>query len=165
MVNNKNTSIEKRKLAGRLPPQNIEAEQSVLGALMLDKEAIIRVADILKPEDFYRGIHTDIFQVMLELYDKNEPIDLLSLTNRLEEKKKIEEIGGASYLTSLVNAVPSAAHIIHYAKIIKHKKILRDLIEASGQISQLSYQEPDDVDDLVDQAEQKIFNVIRLLIT
>jgi len=159
MVNNKNTSIEKRKLAGRLPPQNIEAEQSVLGALMLDKEAIIRVADILKPEDFYRGIHTDIFQVMLELYDKNEPIDLLSLTNRLEEKKKIEEIGGASYLTSLVNAVPSAAHIIHYAKIIKHKKILRDLIEASGQISQLSYQEPDDIDGLVDEAEQKIFSI------
>ncbi len=155
----KSTNQEKPTLEGRLPPQNIEAEQSVLGSLMLDKEAIIRVADILKPEDFYRGIHTDIYQVMLELYDKNEPIDLLSLTNRLEEKKKIEEIGGATYLTSLVNSVPSAAHVVHYAKIIKHKKVLRDLIETSEQINQLSYQEPDDVDNLVDQAEQKIFSI------
>lgn len=161
MANNQKNQIAEKKatLEGRLPPQNIEAEQSVLGSLMLDKEAIIRVADILKPEDFYRGIHTDIYQAMLELYDKNEPIDLLSLTNRLEEKKKIEEIGGASYLTSLVNLVPSAAHVVHYAKIIKHKKVLRDLIETSEQINQLSYQEPDDVDGLVDQAEQKIFGI------
>jgi len=155
----KQASQKKTILEGRLPPQNIEAEQSVLGSLMLDKEAVIRVADILKPEDFYRGIHTDIYQTMLGLYEKNEPIDLLSLTNRLSEKKKLEEIGGVSYLTSLVNAVPSAAHVVHYAKIIKHKKILRDLIEASDQINQLSYQEPDDVDDLVDEAEQKIFSI------
>ncbi len=144
---------------GRLPPQNIEAEQSVLGSLMLDKDAIIRIADILKPDDFYRGIHSDIYQVMLELYDKNEPIDLLSLTNRLEEKKQLEEIGGASYLTSLVNLVPTAAHIVHYAKIVKHKKVLRDLIETSEQITQLSYQEPEDVENLVDTAEQKIFSI------
>ncbi|PIV10515.1 MAG: replicative DNA helicase [Candidatus Portnoybacteria bacterium CG03_land_8_20_14_0_80_41_10] len=155
----KQASQKKTILEGRLPPQNIEAEQSVLGSLMLDKEAVIRVADILKPEDFYRGIHADIYQTMLGLYEKNEPIDLLSLTNRLSEKKKLEEIGGVSYLTSLVNAVPSAAHVVHYAKIIKHKKILRDLIEASDQINQLSYQEPDDVDDLVDEAEQKIFSI------
>lgn len=149
----------KQKIEGRLPPQNIEAEQSVLGSLMLDKEAIIQIADILKPDDFYRGIHSNIYQAMLELYEKNEPIDLLSLTNRLEENKQLEKIGGASYLTSLVNLVPTAAHVTHYAKIVKHKKILRDLIEASDQITQLSYQESEDVENLVDTAEQKIFSI------
>ena len=102
-----------------LPPQNIEAEQSVLGSLMLDKEAIIRVADILKPEDFYRGAHSNIYQTMLELFEKNEPIDLLSLTNRLKEKKQLKEIGKTSYLTSLVNSVPTAAHITHYTKFFQ----------------------------------------------
>ncbi len=149
----------KQKTEGRLPPQNIEAEQSVLGSLMLDKEAIIQIADILKSDDFYRGIHSNIYQVMLELFEKNEPIDLLSLTNRLEEKKQLEEIGGVSYLTSLVNSVPTAAHVAHYAKIVKHKKVLRDLIETSSQITQLSYQEPEDVENLVDTAEQKIFSI------
>ncbi|MBU1136911.1 replicative DNA helicase [Patescibacteria group bacterium] len=148
-----------KKTVGRLPPQNIEAEQSVLGSLMLDKEAIIKIVDFLKPEDFYRGIHTDIYQVMLELYEKNEPIDLLSLTNRLEEKKKLKDIGGASYLTNLVNSVPTAGHIAHYAKIVKNKKSLRDLISISEEINQLSFQEPENVEDLVDAAEQKIFSV------
>jgi len=154
-----NVKSEKQKLEGRMPPQNIEAEQSALGSLMLDKEAIIQVADILKPDDFYRGIHANIYQVMLALYEKNEPIDLLSLTNRLEEKKQLEEIGGTSYLASLVNLVPTAAHVIHYANIIKRKKTLRDLIDTSGQITQLSYQEPEDVENLVDTAEQKIFSI------
>ena len=156
MANNKNTSIESD---GRIPPQNIEAEQSVLGCLMLDKESITKVADILKPDDFYKGIHSNIYYVMLELYEKNEPIDLLSLTNRLKEKKQLEEAGGNSYLTSLVNSVPTAAHITHYAKIVKSKKVLRDLIDNSAQISQLSYEEPEDIENLVDSVEQKIFGV------
>ncbi|MAF20154.1 MAG: replicative DNA helicase [Parcubacteria group bacterium] len=143
----------------KLPPQNIEAEQSVLGSLMLDKEAISRVADILKPDDFYRNTHANIYQIMLELFEKNEPIDLLSLTNRLKEKKQMEEIGGTSYLTSLVNSVPTAAHITHYTKIVKSKKVLRDLIDTSHQITQLSYQEPEDIENLVDTAEQKIFSI------
>lgn len=147
------------KIEGKLPPQNIEAEQSVLGALMLDKDAIVKIADILTSDDFYRTIHGNIYQAMVELYEKNEPIDLLSLTNRLGENKKLEEIGGAAYLTDLVNSVPTAAHITHYAKIIKNKKALRDLIRASEEITQLSYQEPDDVEILIDNAEQKIFGV------
>ncbi len=158
-INMANTETEKQKIEGRLPPQNIEAEQSALGSLMLDKEAIIQIADILKPDDFYRGIHSNIYQTMLDLYEKNEPIDLLSLTNRLEGKKQLEEIGGVSYLTSLVNLVPTAAHVVHYAKIIKHKKTLRDLIDASHQITQLSYEEPEDVESLVDTAEQKVFGI------
>jgi len=153
------TKLKKQNIDGRLPPQNIEAEQSVLGALMLDKDAIIKVADVLKPNDFYRGSHNNIYQVMIDLFDKNEPIDLLSLTNRLEEKKQLEDIGGTSYLTSLVNSVPTAAHVAHYAKIIKNKKVLRDLIDSSYKITELSYQEPEDIESLVDEAEQKIFSV------
>jgi len=150
---------ENKKMKAILPPQNIEAEQSVLGALMLDKEAIIKIADTLIPDDFYRGIHTNIYQAMLDLFEKNEPIDLLSLTNSLEQRNQLEEIGGSTYLTSLVNSVPTAAHITHYAKIIKNKKVLRDLIDSSTQISQLSFQEPEDVEGLVDEAEQKIFSI------
>jgi len=144
---------------GRLPPQNIEAEQSVLGSLMLDKEGILKVADILKSDDFYRESHNNIYQAVLDLYEKNEPIDLLSLTNRLKEKKQLKDIGGATYLSSLVNSVPTAAHIAHYAKIIKNKKILRDLINASHQIEQISYKEDEDTESLVDAAEQKIFSI------
>jgi replicative DNA helicase len=154
--------MEKNKTqspSDKLPPQNIEAEQSVLGCLMLDKDAIIRVADILEAGDFYRGNHNVIYRIMLDLYEKNEPIDLLSLTSRLENKKKLEEIGGASYLTSLVNMVPTAAHVAHYANLVKQKKVLRDLIDASYQITEASYREPDDVEELVDEAEQKIFSI------
>jgi len=156
MAEKKQSSI---KIEGKLPPQNIEAEQSVLGSLMLDKDAVIKIADILVADDFYRGVHANIYQAMINLYEKNEPIDLLSLTNLLEEKKQLEEIGGAGYLTSLVNSVPTAGHIVHYAKIIKNKKALRDLIEASDEINRLSYREPEDAEALVDQAEQKIFSV------
>ncbi len=144
---------------GRLPPQNIEAEQCVLGSLMLDKEAVFKIIDMIRPGDFYRGIHNSIYQAMVDLYEKNEPIDLLSLTSRLEDKGVLEEIGGSGYLTELVNAVPTAAHILYYAKIVKHKKTLRDLIETSHQITELSYQETEDVETLVDTAEQKIFSI------
>ena len=149
----------KQKIEGRLPPQNIEAEQSVLGSLMLDKEAVTKIAGILSPDDFYKGIHSDIYEIMLGLYAKNEPIDLLSLTNRLKEKKQLKEIGGAGYLANLANTVPTAAHVVHYAKIIKSKKTLRDLIEVSGQIAQSSYGEPEDVEHLVDISEQKLFSI------
>lgn len=152
-------SKQVKSIEGRLPPQNIEAEQSVLGSLMLDKEGIFKVADILKSDDFYRGSHGNIYQAILELYEKNEPIDLLSLTNRLKEKKQLEDIGGATYLSNLVNSVPTAAHIAHYAKIIKSKKVLRDLINASHEIEQISYKEDEDVEGLVDTAEQKIFSI------
>ena len=153
------THISDIELSERLPPQNIEAEQSVLGALMLDKNAIIKVADILKPGDFYRGIHNTIYQAMLDLYQKGEPIDLLSLTNRLEEKKKLEEIGGTSYLTELVNLVPTTANLVHYAKIVQRKKVLRELIEAAYHISQLGYQDSEDTENILDQAEQRIFTL------
>ncbi len=147
------------QLPDKLPPQNIEAEQSVLGCLMLDKNAIIKVADILGSGDFYRQVHNIIFESMIELYEKGEPIDLLSLTNRLEEHGQLEEIGGPAYLTSLVNTVPTAAHVMHYAKIVHRKKVLRDLIEAAEHIAQLGYREEEDMENILDEAEQRIFRI------
>jgi len=143
----------------RLPPQNIEAEQSVLGSLMLDQSAFVKISDIIRSDDFYRGIHKIIFETILELSEKNEPIDLLSVSNRLEEKKKLNEIGGISYLTDLINTVPSAANIAHYAKIVQKKKLHRDLIDAAHNIIQLGYQEVEDVETIIDDAEKRIFAV------
>jgi replicative DNA helicase len=147
------------KILQKIPPQNIEAEQSVLGCLMLDKNAIIKVADILKPGDFYRQVHNIIFETMIDLYEKGEPIDLLSMTNRLEERKQLDEIGGPSYLTNLVNIVPTAAHVSHYAKIVHRKKVLRDLIDISQEISQLGFSEEKDIESILDEAEQKVFQI------
>ena len=152
-------------IANRLPPQNIEAEQSVLGCLMLDKNAIIKVADILKPGDFYRPIHNTIFEIMVDLYEKGEPIDLLSLNNRLEETGQSENIGGPAYLASLVNRVPTAAHVLHYAKIIHHKKVLRDLIEAAEFISILGFNEEENIESVLDEAEQRIFKISQTNLT
>ncbi|MBI2582863.1 replicative DNA helicase [Candidatus Azambacteria bacterium] len=143
----------------RLPPQNIEAEQSVLGALMLDRDAIIKVADVLKTEDFYRGSHQSIYRAMLALFERREPIDILSLSARLKEAGLLEDIGGMSYLTSLVNAVPTASHVAHYAKIVARKKVLRDLIAASYEIGELAYKETEDVETLLDKVEAKIFAI------
>ncbi len=146
-------------VSDRLPPQNIEAEQSVLGSLMLDKDAIIKVADILAAEDFYKGAHQKIFEAMTDLYARREPIDLLSLSSHLKEKNEIDEIGGIAYLTTLVNSVPTAAHIVHYAKIVRKKSVLRNLISASYEIQNLSYQETGDVEELLDEVERKIFKI------
>lgn len=143
----------------RVPPQNIEAEKSVLGALMLDKDAIIKVANLIREGDFYKDNHNLIFEVMLELYEQHEPIDVLSLSNRLEEKGQLEQIGGSSYLTSLVTAVPSSSNIAHYAKVVQKKSTLRKLIITASEIVELGYKEDEDVEKLLDSAEQKLFSV------
>ena len=143
----------------KLPPQNIEAEQSILGCLMLDKNAITKIADVVRAGDFYRPVHNAIFAAMIELYEKGEPIDLLSVANILEEKRQMEEIGGPAYLTALVNTVPTAAHVVHYAKIVQRKKILRDLIEAAEDISELGFKENEEIENILDEAEQKIFRI------
>lgn len=146
----------------RLPPQDIEAEQSVLGSLFIDKDAINKVADVIGPEDFYRKVHEIIFSAILDLYKKNEPIDLLTVSSVLKSKKTLKDIGGLSYLTTLMNSVPTASHIIHYAKIIRQKRVLRDLISASHQIQELGWQENEDTDALLDEAEKKIFSVSQI---
>ncbi|MDP3963041.1 MAG: replicative DNA helicase [bacterium] len=143
----------------KLPPQNIEAEQSVLGSVLIDRDIMDRVADVLRPEDFYREAHGKIFSVMLELYSHNEPIDILALTNRLEEQKLLESVGGATYLTELVNAVPSSSHAAMYARIVQKKKMLRDLITAAQRIEEMGFSEAENVDELLGEAEQQILSV------
>jgi len=145
--------------ADRMPPQNIEAEQSVLGSLMIDKNAIIKIADFITPEDFYKDSHNKIFEAMIYLYEKHEPIDLLSLSNRLKETEHLERIGGHSYLASLANTVPTAANVVHYAKIVEKKAILRKLIDSASQIIGNAYDEANEVDEVLDLAEQRIFAV------
>src|SRR3989338_4729934 len=114
----------------RLPPQNAEAEQSVLGCLLLDKDAIIKIADLIVADDFYEQRHKVIYENVLILFEKNVSIDILTLSNILEERKLIDAVGGSSYLTTLVNAVPTAAHVVHYASIIRKKGTLRRLISS-----------------------------------
>jgi replicative DNA helicase len=143
----------------KTPPHNLEAEQSVLGSIMLDKDAIIKIADLLQAGDFYKDDHNLIYQTMLELYEEREPIDVLSLSNKLEEKKKLEQVGGSSYLASLVNAVPSSSNITHYAKVVQKKSTLRRLISAASKIVASGYQESEDVQKILDEAEQEVFGV------
>ncbi len=149
----------------KLPPQNIEAEKSLLGCLMLDKNAIIKVGDFLRPKDFYRQNHHQIYQTILDLFEKNEPVDLLAVSSRLKERNLLEEIGGNSYLTELINTVPTATHILNYAKIVQRKRILRDLIEASQEINIMGYNEQEDIDVLLDRAEQRIFSIAQKSLT
>ncbi|XOB46376.1 MAG: replicative DNA helicase [Candidatus Nealsonbacteria bacterium] len=155
MVNNSSIS----NLPEKLPPQSIEAEQGILGCLMLDKLAIIKVADFLSPEDFYRKTHQQIYRTCMELFEKNEPIDFLSVSNRLKEKNLLEQIGENSYLTELINLVPTPYHVLNYAKIIYNKRVLRDLIGASQEIAHLGYNEAEDINSLLDKAERRIFSI------
>ena len=143
----------------KLPPQDIEAERSVLGALMLDKNAIIKVADLITANDFYSPSHSKIYEAVIELFNRNEPIDILSVTNKLKNKDQLTDIGGSSYLTELINSVPTASHINHYAKIIRDKKVLRDLITASAEINERVFENVENSDNLLDEIEQKIFSI------
>ena len=143
----------------KIPPQNIEVEQSLLGALLLDKNAFDKIADIVQPTDFYKDAHRYIFEVMQTLYSKQEPLDLVTVSNLLEEKKLIERIGGRSYLASLANIVPTSAHIVQYATITRKKATLRRLQNAASEITELSFQEDNEIDELLDTAEQKLFSV------
>jgi len=149
----------------KVPPQNIEAEKSLLGCLMLDKNAIIKVADFLQMKDFYKQTHQQIYQAILDLFEKGEPVDFLAVSSRLKEKNLLEEIGGNSYLTELINTVPTATHISNYAKIVQRKRILRDLIETSQEINLMGYNEQEDIDVLLDKAEQKIFSIAQKSLT
>ncbi|MDP2684122.1 MAG: replicative DNA helicase [bacterium] len=151
--------MAKKSEIEKLPPQNIEAEQSVLGSLLIDKEAITKIADIITPDDFYKDIHGIIYESMVDLYQAREPIDVVSLSGSLSDKKKLDNIGGRSYLVSLANIVPSSSHIISYANIVQKKATLRRLLHAASEITNLGYQETESVDQLLDEAEQRIFGV------
>lgn len=148
-----------KKQSLRLPPQNIEAEESVLGSLMLDQNAIIHVADSLAVEDFYKPAHAKIYETILKLYEKHQPVDILSVTARLKEDGLLKDIGGSSYLSQLIERVPSAINIGYYARLVKEKRVLRDLINASAEISEKAFEPIDDLENLLDEIEQKIFAI------
>ena len=147
------------QLAEKIPPQNTEAEQCLLGCLMLDKEAIVKVVDFIRSEDFYKGGHQDIYSAMVELYEKSDPIDIVSVSARLKERNKLEDIGGSAYLSSLINTVPTATHVASYAKIVSQKKTLRDLISASEEIGLSAFNEAEEVTTLLDKAEKAVFSI------
>jgi replicative DNA helicase len=146
-------------IAGKLPPQNIEAEVSLLGSILIDKDAIIKIADIVTPEDFYDNRHSIIFSAIIDLYEKRQPLDLVTLTNKLREVEELDRVGGSATIAELTSAVPTAAHVVEYAKIVAHKATLRRLISAAGSINNIGYDETTPVEKLLDQAEQTIFEV------
>ena len=145
----------------RLPPQNIEAEQCVLGSILLQQNALIKVIEYLIADDFYRDAHRAIFAAMVELFERNKPQDLITVTNILKNKNQLDVIGGPAYLASLTDIVPVLANIGYYGKIIRQKAILRRLIQTSGEIAARCYEEQDDIDSLIDDAEQTIFEISR----
>ena len=147
------------EIVGKLPPQNVEAEKSFLGSLLIDKGAADKIMDKVVPDDFYRDVHGMIYRAMQKLYEKKTPIDLVTLTDILEKEKILEEVGGASYLVTLANSVPTASHVVHYGQIISQKAILRKLIEAAQSIAQLGYQEADDIEIILDNSERILFDV------
>jgi len=149
----------------KVPPQAPEIEKSLLGCLMLDKEAIYKVVDFLHPEDFYKKEHQEIYLACFELFQKGEPIDFLSVSNRLKEKGLLESVGGDSYLSELINSVPTPVHVSHYAKIVHKKRILRDLISASQELHELAFKEDEDTDVILDKAEKTIFSIAQKSMT
>src|SRR5437764_2846598 len=151
-----------KKLQGtdveKLLPQNIEAECGVLGIIIIDPEAIVQVADFLHSDDFYRDAHRTIYEVILQLYEEHEPADFITICDELERRNKLEEVGGASYITSLINQVPTSGNVEYYARIVERTAILLRLIHAAGQIAAIAYQETD-ADIALEKAEQLIFDI------
>ena len=150
---------ENTEIKENIPPHNLEAEQAVLGSLLIDKDAIVRIADLVHPDDFYKDGHRLIFETMLELYNQREPIDILNLANRLTEKELLDSIGGRSYLMSLANIVPTASNVANYANIVQKKATLRRLIQSAQQITGWGYEETEDINIILDKAEQALFKV------
>lgn len=143
----------------RLPPQNIEAEQSVLGAIILDNDALPRALDMVSPDDFYRDSHRRLYEAMLGLFDRNEPIDVITITDYLNRKGQLEAVGGISYLSELAAFVPTSANIRYHAKIIREKALLRALVQTATQIAAEVYEDRREADEMVDHAERLIFEI------
>jgi len=143
----------------RVPPQDLEAERALLGAIMLKPNAMYDVADMVMPDSFYASKHGDIFEAMFTLFSRGEPIDLVTLSGKLESQKKLEQIGGRGYLSELVNAAPAATNATHYAQVVKAKHVHRDLIEAANHIGELGYKEDVEIDKLLDEAQSTVFQI------
>lgn len=145
--------------ADRTPPHSIEAEQAVLGAVFIEPEALITAAEILVPEDFYRPAHERIFRVMLDLHENGQPVDVVTVTAELQDRKLLEEIGGVSYLSDLANAVPTAANVEHYSRVIEEKSLLRRLIKTATEIVAEGYASEEEVETILDNAEKRVLEV------
>lgn len=150
-----------QELLGRIPPNSVEAEQSVLGSMLIDRDCIPVVAEMLKPDDYYRQDHREVYEAVLDLFDKGRPIDIVSVKEQLNLRGTLESIGGIEYLSSLVDMVPTTANIRHYAKIVEEKSTLRKMIKATNEIMSSSYEASEEVAIIVDQAQKKIFDVVQ----
>ncbi|MDB5162293.1 MAG: Replicative helicase [Candidatus Saccharibacteria bacterium] len=150
---------DKNVPAGKIPPQNLDAEMSLLGAVLIDEETLADITEHVKAHDFYDKRHAIVYDAMMRLYEKRRPVDLLTLTEELKRKNEIETIGGSAYLTELTNYVPTAAHAESYAEIVAQKAIRRRLIKASAEISELGFNEETSTQELLEQAEAELFSV------
>lgn len=150
---------ESANLDLNVPPQSIEAEHAVLGAMLSSKDAVSRAMEILTPESFYKEAHAKIFQAMVHLFNTGDPVDVVSIINELKKRKQLEASGGSYYITGLSESVPTSANVDHYARIVLEKASLRQLIEAASQLSKNAYSDSEDLDDILDDAEQRIFAI------
>ena len=146
---------------GKIPPHDLEAEQAVLGSMLTDKDAVIASIETLKPESFYREDNRIIYEAILNLYNNSEPIDIITLKSELESLGKFEQVGGLEYLASLPDKVPTTANVQKYINIVEEKGILRNLIRTANEIIELGYDPTEDVEDIMDNAEKKIFNIMQ----
>ena len=150
------------KTAIRIPPQDLSAEQALLGAIMIKPSGLNDLVSIITPDDFYSERHRRVYRAMLKLFDKNEPIDLVALTSSLSESKQLEGVGGAGYLVELVNGVPSASNLKYYAELVRKKAQLRHLIDSAEKLSELGYREDEELESIFEKAEKTIFNLVNL---
>ncbi|MCI5135507.1 MAG: replicative DNA helicase, partial [Candidatus Electrothrix sp. AW2] len=142
-----------------LPPQNVEAEQALLGTILIQDKSLLKIVEILSPDDFYRTAHKIIFEVMVKLFERSEPHDLVTMTNSLRDQNRLEQVGGSAYLVSLTDVIPFTGMLVHHARIIREKSILRKLIETSSDVAARCYDAQDDLEALIDKAEQTIFEI------
>ena len=145
----------------KIPPSDTKAEQAVLGSMLVDKEAVINAIEVLKPADFYRGDNAEIFGAMLDVYTKGDPIDFLTVKEALKLRGTFEKIGSDSYLASLIDSVPTTSNVESYIKIVEEKSILRSLIKAANDIISFGYAETEEVDQIIDMTEKRIFDVLQ----
>lgn len=143
----------------KVPPHSLEAEMSVLGAILIDKNAVVEIASFLRPEHFYKDDHGKIFDCILELYEEREPIDLVTLSERLKKKSFYKDVGGSTYLTELVNSVPTSANVEHYARIVKDHFTKRELITSASKISEMAFSQDADIKEILDKTEQSVFHI------
>ena len=142
---------------GKIPPQDLDAEKSIIGAVLLDSDSLVSIVQTIKPDHFYKEAHTHIMRAILELYEKREPVDLITLTAQLKKDGKFDKVGGAAYLSELASGVPTAANITQYAQIIRDHYVKRQLIATSARMTQAAHEERGDVRELLDEAEQAVF--------